>query len=316
MAHKIIYDTDPGIDDAMALLFAHLSPAIDLVGITTVFGNAWIDTTTKNALYLKERFAIPAPVYRGTGRPLLLELGEPPHYVHGDDGMGNINAPDPKIVAGNKSAAEFIVDTVMANPGDISLVAVGPLTNLALALRLNPAIAQNVKQVVVMGGALGVNAFTGNVTPCAEANIASDPHAADIIFRADLPLTMVGLDVTMKTVMDNEYMERLNKTGGEEGEFIYEISRYYDKFHRETVGMDGFAVHDSSAVAYVISPQLFTVDTGALRVVTEGIAIGQTILSPAGVHFPPGAWDGVPHKQVGVDVNSQGLLDLYERTIC
>jgi purine nucleosidase len=316
MAHKIIYDTDPGIDDAMALLFAHLSPAIDLVGITTVFGNASLDTTTRNALYLKEKFSIPAPVYRGTGQPLLLELGDPPHFVHGDDGLGNINAPDPQIVAGNKSAAEYIVDTVMANPGEISLVAVGPVTNLALALRMNPDIAANLDRVVVMGGALGVNSFTGNVTPCAEANIASDPHAADIVFRAAMPVTMVGLDVTMKTVMNHEFMQRLKKNGGEVGEFIYKISRFYDQFHRETLGMDGFSVHDSSAIAYVINPDLFTIDTGALRVVTEGIAIGQTILSPAAKFFPPGAWDGVPHKQVCIDVESQKLLDLYERTIC
>jgi purine nucleosidase len=316
MAQKIIYDTDPGIDDAMALLFAHLSPAIDLVGITTVFGNARIDTTTRNALYLKEKFAISAPVYRGAGRPLLLEPGEPPTFVHGDDGLGNINASEPNILPEKKSAAEFIVDTVMASPGEITLVAVGPFTNVALALRLNPEIADNVKQVVVMGGALGVNSFTGNVTPCAEANIGSDPHAADIVFRAPLPLTMVGLDVTMKTVMSTQYMNELKNTGGEVGEFIYEISRFYDQFHRETVGMDGFAVHDSSAIAYVIDPGLFKVDTGALRAVTEGIAIGQTILSPAGKNFPPGVWDNVPHKQVCIDVESQKLLDLYKHTIC
>ena len=128
------------------------------------------------------------------------------------------------------------------------------------------------KQFVVMGGALGVNSFTGNVTPCAEANIGIDPHAADIVFRAPLPLTMVGLDVTMKTVMSTEYINHLKNTGGEVGEFIYDISRLYDPFHRETVGMDGFAVHDSSAIAYVIDPDLFEVVTGGLRAVTEGIA--------------------------------------------
>ena len=316
MVQKVIYDTDPGIDDAMALLFAHQSVAIDLVGITTVFGNSTIEATTRNALYLAERFSLSAAVYQGAGQALVLEPGEPPHFVHGDDGMGNINAPAPERVAGDKSAAEFMVDTIMANPGEITVVAVGPLTNLALALKLNPGIAASVQQVVVMGGALGVNGFTGNVSPCAEANIASDPHAADIVFQAALPLTLVGLDVTMKTVMKREYMNRLRQKGGALGEFIYTISRFYEAFHQETMGMDGFAVHDASAVAYVIEPTLFATDSGALRAVTGGIAIGQTILAPAGGGFPPGPWEAVPHKQVCIDVDSRGLLDLYERTIC
>jgi inosine-uridine nucleoside N-ribohydrolase len=204
----------------------------------------------------------------------------------------------------------------MSNPGEITLVAVGRMTNLAIALRINPDIAANVKQVVIMGGALGTNGFTGNVTPCAEANIIGDPHAADIVFQADWPLTMVGLDVTMKTNMKEDFMLRLKNNGGETGEFIYQISRFYDDFHRETLGMDGFAVHDSSAIAFAIDPTLFTVGTGAIRVVTEGIAMGQTILAPADKSFPPSPWDGVPHKQICVDVDSQGLLDLYEKTIC
>lgn len=312
---KIVFDTDPGIDDAMALLFAHFAPQIEVMGVTTVLGNGSIETVTNNALYICERFGIDAGVHQGAAAPLLVASDEPPAFVHGDDGLGNIHADKPDRQAANASAAEFLVNTVLAHPHEITLVAVGRLTNLAMALRLNPNIANLVKSVVVMGGALGSNEHTGNVTPVAEANIFGDPHAADIVMTAPWDLTLVGLDVTMNCVMSSEQLERLRTRAGDAGEFIWDITRHYEDYYRRTRGVHGFPVHDSCAVAYLLAPELFGTETGAIRVATEGISRGQTILVPGGRKFPPGAWDGVPHSRGCVTVDAQGLLSLYEDTL-
>jgi len=315
MTTKIIFDTDPGIDDAMALLFAHFAADIDLLGITTVMGNGTIETVTQNALHICQRFSIDAPVHQGAAAALLVEREEPPAFVHGDDGLGNIRAEVPTHTLGAQYAAGFIVDTVLRNPGEITLVAVGRLTNLAMALRINPQIAGLVKQVVLMGGALGSNEHTGNVTPVAEANVYGDPHAADIVMTANWPVVMVGLDVTMHCVMQTERLDRIHAGAGDAGEFIWNITRHYEDYYRRIRGVDGFPVHDSCAVAYVLAPDLFEVRRGSMRVATTGITRGQTILSPAEKKFPPGDWDGIPHQSGCVGVDAEGLLDLYEKIL-
>jgi inosine-uridine nucleoside N-ribohydrolase len=315
MTEKIIFDTDPGIDDAMALLFAHRSQEIEIAGITTVLGNGSIETVTQNALYICERFGITAPVYKGAAAPLLVPADEPPAFVHGDDALGNIQPAKPSHSIGEQYAAGYIVDTILQNPNEITLVAVGRLTNLAMALRINPDIAALVKQVVIMGGALGSNHFTGNVSPVAEANIHGDPHAADIVLTAPWPVTLVGLDVTMQCVMDSVRMEQLRSEAGETGEFIWDITRHYENFYRNTHGVDGFAVHDSCAVAYVLAPELFTVRRGTTRVVTEGISRGQTILTPEDRQFPPSAWDDMPLQQGCIGVDADAVLELYLQTL-
>jgi len=312
---KIIFDTDPGIDDAMALLFAHYAPEIDVVGITTVLGNASLDNVTRNALHICERFDISAPVHKGAAAPLLIASDEPPAFVHGDDGLGNINPDTPRNQHASASAAQFIVDQVLQHPHEITLVAVGRLTNLALALRLNPEIIGLVKEVVIMGGALGTNEHTGNVTPVAEANIYGDPHAADIVLTANWPLTLVGLDVTMTCVMQQAQMRHLRERAGAAGQFIWDISRHYEDYYHRTRGVKGFPVHDSCAIAYVLEPDLFKVRNGAIRVVTEGISIGQTIMVPGGRLFPPGDWHNVPESGGCVEVNSEALLELYDSVL-
>ncbi|MCF7982040.1 MAG: nucleoside hydrolase [Pseudomonadales bacterium] len=329
MKTKIIYDTDPGIDDVMALLFAHLSPAIEMVGITTGAGNSCVETTTRNALYIKERFGIPASVYKGAAEPLIAGPKQIPHQlkvikseqllhqVHGEDGIGNIHPPKPTICVDRRSAIDFIIDTVMSYPGEITLVAVGRMTNLALALIKAPEIASNIKNVVVMGGALGMLGSSGNVSAFAEANMAGDPHAADQIFRAPWPLTMVGLDVTMKTIMQERYMQHIKMNAGETGEFIYKISRQYNDFYRNVANIEGIPTHDPSAIAYVIKPDLFKTQSGMIRVVTEGIAAGQTIMVPDDQDLSLSSDStNTPKKYACIDVDTQGLLELYSNTIC
>ena len=214
MPKKIVIDTDPGIDDAMAILFALAAPELQLVGLTTIFGNVHTETATRNALRLLE-FAgrSDIPVAHGAEVPLLGELDGVADFVHGVNGLGDIPHDDPLGTPHTLYAAQFIVDTVMAHPGEVTLLPIGPLTNIALALAIEPAVASNVAEVVMMGGAATVS---GNVNPAAEANIYSDPHAADRVLTAPWPsLTMVGLDVTEQVIMDEAYFHALrpSRTG-------------------------------------------------------------------------------------------------------
>ena len=313
---KVIFDTDPGIDDAMALLLIHRSPALELLGVTTVLGNADIDTVTRNALYLKQRFAIAAPVARGADQPLKRPRSASPTHIHGRDGLGNISIPEKIDVAPDpRPAWQFIVDTVRANPGEVTLIAVGRMTNLALALQHDPGIAPLVKAVSIMGGAFGVNGHTGNVSPVAEANIIGDPDAADIVLTAPWKVTVVGLDVTHETVMTAAYLARLRDAAGADGRFIWDITRVYEQFYRDQVGLDGIACHDLLAVAYVLDPTLFTLREGPIRVVTEGIALGQTIQKHQNRKFRVDHWHEHPPQAMCTMVDSQRFLDLYYNTI-
>ncbi|MEZ8492804.1 nucleoside hydrolase [Vibrio splendidus] len=316
MTKKIILDTDPGIDDAMAILFAEAHPDIELMGITTVYGNATIDNGTQNALYLKQKFGMKALVAKGSDKPLLRDPVGATVVVHGETGLGDVTAPsslDHEAI--KKPAYQFIIDSVRAEPREITLVAVGPLTNLALALEAAPDIVDLVKEVVVMGGAFGENGHRGNVTPFAEANIHDDPHAADKVFTASWPVVIIGLDVTEESFFTSQYLDELRDDAGEVGQFIWDISRYYLKFYSDKVGMDGCHVHDPSAIAYVIQPSLFTSRNGPVRVVTDGPAEGMTIQKADQRNYMNDEWGLFPAQQVGVQVDSDTLLSLYRDTL-
>ncbi|WP_434139662.1 nucleoside hydrolase [Photobacterium leiognathi] len=316
MTKKIILDTDPGIDDAMAILFAEAHPDIDLIGITTVYGNATIDNGMHNALYLKQKFSMEALVAKGTDKPLIRDPVGATVAVHGEAGLGDVTAPNSlDVKAIEKPAYQFIIDSVRANPGEITLVAVGPLSNLALALKATPDIVDLVKEVVVMGGAFGENDHRGNVTPFAEANIHDDPHAADKVFTASWSVVIIGLDVTEESFFTSRYLDELRDDAGEVGQFIWDISRYYLRFYSEKVGMDGCHVHDPSAIAYVIQPSLFKTRRGPIRVVTDGPAEGMTIQKVEQRNYMNDEWRLFPAQQVGVEVDNKTLLSLYRETL-
>ena len=313
--HKVIFDTDPGVDDAMALLFLHNHPDIDLIGITTVFGNAAIETTTRNALFLKREWGIGAPVARGEGKtynPMRNPI-DWPVMIHGHDGLGNIDVPDTvDLPVDPRPAHRFIIETVKTNPGEVTLIAVGRMSNLAYALKEAPEIAGLVKEVIIMGGAFDV---PGNITPAAEANIHGDPEAADAVMTAAWKVVVVGLDVTMKTVMTRKRLAELTQRNGKHLKLLSDISQFYIDFYGQHVKDEGMVVHDSCACIYLVAPELFTTRPGAIRVVAGGIADGQTIQKPDARKFPPGNWDDLPSQLACIDIDAEKVMALLDDTL-
>lgn len=316
MTRKIILDTDPGIDDAMAILFAEASPALELKALTTVYGNTDIEHGTNNALFLKNKYNLSADIVKGASLPLSGIPKAPVVKVHGETGFGHIQvSPQNRASIDKRSAAQYIIDSVNNEPDEITLIAVGPLTNLALALQLEPEIATRVKEVIIMGGAFGSNEHRGNVTPYAEANIHADPLAADIVFAANWPITVIGLDVTKETFFTEEYLKTIRNDAKEVGQFIWDISQYYLEFYCQITGSKSCHVHDPSAIAYAISPELFSFREGPIHVITSGPAIGHTLQKFDNIPYMTDAWSNRRSHQVGVKVNSDALLALYKKTL-
>ncbi|MDJ0614285.1 MAG: nucleoside hydrolase [Rhizobiaceae bacterium] len=273
---KVIIDTDPGVDDAMAVLYACLSPEIELMGLTTIFGNVTTDIATRNALALLEIAGVDVSVARGADKPLVQEQREPAWEVHGREGFGDVPAMSPALSAIDETAAEFICRIVNENPGEITLCPVGPLTNIALALRLDPTIASKVKGVTIMGGSIDEG---GNVTPHAEANIWQDPHAADEVFAANWPMTLVGLDVTHQVICTPEDFAALVPDAPKLGGFLNDAAQFYFQFHRKVDGIYGCHMHDPTAVISIAHSSLFGVDHKPLEVIVDGEEVGRTKIS-------------------------------------
>ena len=304
MPLRFIFDTDTGIDDAMALLFLLRSPELALEGVTTVFGNSTVDNCTRNALAVLELGGQPGvPVARGADQPLLRPYRGRGAAIHGESGLGNVEMPPPKARPLAVPAAQFIVERVTAAPEEIGLIAVGPLTNLALALRLEPRIAQATREVIIMGGAATVG---GSITSAAESNIYNDPESASIVFSAGWPLTMVGLDVSRQVTMDKSYLARLEAAHTPLTDFIIAIADFYSQSYYQRYGSRGFSVHDPSAVAYTVAPTLF--ETQMLHVVvdtTDGPSSGRTVADLR----PHPAQE--PNINVCLGVDEARLLQLY-----
>lgn len=313
---RVIFDTDIGIDDAMALLFLHYAETVQLDAITTVSGNASIADTTRNACYVCERFGIDVPVYRGASGPIGQALGTGhPDFVHGKNGLGDIEFPEPTYTAELKPAPEAIVELAEAHPGEISVVAVGRLSNLAKALALCPKLPELLKEVLVMGGVFMHRGHRGNVSPVAEANMAGDPLAADRVFGSGLPITIVGLDVTEETIMDEAFIQQLQQKAGDAGSFIHDITRFYFNFYESISGNRSCPIHDSSAVACLLEPGLYEMEEGPVRVISEGIAMGQTILGDEPERYASDAWLNRPSCRVARNVDGEAVKRLYQATL-
>lgn len=264
---KIIFDTDIGVDDAFALAYA--TKCVDIIGITTVFGNVAIDQVVSNARLFSQKIGLNVPVYRGCSRPLALPPTPPATAVHGDDGLGGVFDNPYNGAAAN--AIEFIIRSVRANPDQLTIVAIGPLTNIAQAINQAPDIIPQIKEVVIMGGAFGTHGYSGNVTPFAEFNIWKDPHAADQVLNSALPVVMLPLDVTLKVRISGDEIRALKHP------MLEAISRGYLQYSQSRKGIEGMALHDTLTIAYLHNPAWFGMTETPVRVVTEGISLGQTL---------------------------------------
>lgn len=303
---KVIIDTDPGVDDAMAIAFACADPDIELLGLTTVFGNVSVKLATRNALTILEQFGVPeVPVAEGEATPLVQEPLPHPDFVHGEDGLGNIGLPPSSKPAEDSDAADFIIEQANRFPGEVTLVAVGPLTNVAVAISRDPALPEKLKALVVMGGTLDE---PGNVSPVAEANFLGDPHAADQVFELDWPATIVGLDVTHQIMLFDSDLQHIQETSARYGDLLWRSSRFYVAHYTATgaakgLAEPGCAMHDAAALAYVINPGWFETADGPARVVEEGIARGQLTMNRKGLGYMLPHWENRPVSRACVNVD-------------
>lgn len=307
MTRKIILDCDPGHDDAIAMILAAGNPAIDLLGITTVGGNQTLTKVTHNTLSVARVARMTdVPVHAGCDRPLVREV-EVAEGIHGDSGLDGVELPEPISQVGSRHAVDYIIDTIMEHePGTVTLVPTGPLTNIALAVRKEPRIAERVQEVVLMGGGY----HTGNWSATAEFNIIVDPEAAHIVFNEKWPLTMVGLDLTHQALATPEVEEKIKAIGSECSEFVLGLFAFFRKAYKEAQGFEHPPVHDPCTVAYLIDPTIVTTQKVPLDVELHGeLTLGMTVAD-----FRAPAPEGCT-TQVAVDLDHERFWNLVIQAI-
>jgi len=318
-ARKIWIDCDPGVDDTVAIAMLTNTPQFEIVGISTVFGNATIEKTTRNAKVVMEAANLDhLPLARGASRPLCVPLDTSP-FVHGNNGLGDMNLPETTMVESNRRAPQAIIDAILSEPHKITLLAIGPLTNLAIAYLLDEEICALVDEVVIMGGAVFC---AGNITPAAEANFYHDPHAAQIVLSAGFPITLAGLDVNNQAMVPNALLEKVCDASKPLSPLIAGSTPFYRQF-LESIGVfDLVDFPDALAAAYLLQPGLFTSNRLPVFVETEGNCAGQTLALPDGKwyqdpgdqkHFKPDEKCGVINILEHVD--QKGFLALFEEIL-
>lgn len=302
---KIILDCDPGHDDAIAIMLAARHPAIDLLGITIVAGNQTLNKTLVNGLNVCQKLDINVPIHAGMPKPIMREQIVADN-IHGESGLdGPIFAPLVRK-AESKHAIQYIIDTLMNSDGDITLVHVGPLTNIAVAIRMQPAILPKIREIVLMGGAYG----TGNFTPSAEFNIYADPEAARVVFTSGVPLVMMGLDLTNQTTCTADVISRMKKVGGPAGELFSDIMSFTLKTQYENYGLDGGPVHDATCIGYLINPDAFKMQDMYVEIdVNNGPCYGRTVCDELGVTGKQ------PNTKVGMTIDTKWFWDLVEECV-
>lgn len=308
MTQKIIIDTDPGIDDAMAIAYAIAHPSLELMALTTIFGNVRTHEATYNALALLEHWGSSADVAEGEAAPMVIAPHEPSYLVHGRNGFGGIDIPASTRAKHPLGAVDYIIQATQRFPGEIVLCAVGPLTNLARLLERDPTVVSRLKAVVVMGGAVHRN---GNVTPMAEANFWNDPHAADRVLAASWPLVLAPLDCTMPVVFTPDFMEALARQSPKFGAPLAGMAAFYTRFYRAYMGISGCVPHDVMALSWLTVPGAFRLQKGALAVLADGPALGQTIFQPGGTKSRATVFDGRPDHLVMVDTDPELFMADY-----
>lgn len=281
MARKIIIDTDPGQDDAVAILLALASPELDVLGLSVVAGNVPLALTEVNARKLCELAGRrDLPVYRGCAAPLKRELVTA-EEVHGKSGLDGVELPDPTMELQPEHAVDFLIETLRREPPQtVTLVPIGPLTNIATAFQRAPDIISRVQEIVLMGGAYFE---VGNVTPAAEFNIYVDPEAAEIVFASGAPLTVVPLDVTHQALTSRPWVETMRKLG-RVGQAVASWTDFFERYDKEKYGSQGAPLHDPCTIAYLLAPDLFTGRQINVMIETEGrYTTGMTVADWWGV---------------------------------
>lgn len=298
MPRKIILDCDPGHDDAVAMLLAWGNPEIDLLAVTTVAGNQTLEKVTRNALSVARVAGIAGiPFAAGASRPLLRAV-QVAEEVHGESGLDGPVLPEPTLTLDPRHAVDLIIETVMSHePGTVTLVPTGALTNIALAVRKEPRLVERVKEVVLMGGGI----HEGNWSPVAEFNIAIDPEAAQMVFTAGWKVVMVGLDVTHRALATESVRQRVRAVGTAPARFVDELMDFFAQAYEDNQGFDAPPVHDPCAVAHVIDPTVVRATQMPLQVETQGLlTTGMTVAdlrSPAPADCPTwGATDIDPDR--------------------
>jgi purine nucleosidase len=299
----ILIDTDPGIDDALAILLAVVSPELVVEGLTIVPGNSTLANNVRNALAILELAGrSDIPVAGGMPVPLVKSLLIAPE-THSDSGLGYAVLPEPRQPALQTHGVQFLIERILAKPGELSLVCLGPLTNLAMALRLEPRIIPALKQVIIMGGAIN---HGGNTTPSAEFNIYCDPHAAHIVFHAGLPITLAPLDVTYQALLTTADVERLLKTNSPIARFVADATRYYMEFHEAHQHIQGCMINDPLALALAFAPEL--VETQRLYVdvdISGGVSMGKTFADFYEI------WKAPANMDVALRVRARDFIELF-----
>jgi len=310
---RMILDTDPGIDDAMAILFALRRPGIRLEALTTVFGNTDVDTATVNALRILElagRSEI--PVARGASRSLLRPFTKAADHVHGKNGLGGIELPEPRSRPVSETASDLIIRMARANPGEITLCPVGPITNVAVALTRAPEIAGLLKEIVVMGSTIFQPGIQGIPTPLADANFWNDPEAAQIVLRSGARITLVGMDVTMKVLLTVPLSEAIARDGGPLGRTLMEIAAFYmTSYATMYPGIAGCGMHDPLAVAIaedrsLVRTERMCVDIELAGTLTRGMTVADRRRTAASRQ----------NADVCLDVDADRFTELFASAFC
>ncbi|XP_061340253.1 uridine nucleosidase 1 [Gastrolobium bilobum] len=307
-AEKLIIDTDPGIDDSMAILMAFQTPEVEVLGLTSIFGNTATEDATRNALILCEIAGCQnVPVAEGSSEPL--KGGKPcvADFVHGKDGLGNIFLPQPKAQKIEKSASEFLVEKVSEYPGEVSVLALGPLTNLALAIKRDSSFASKVKRIVILGGSFFA---LGNVNPAAEANIYGDPEAADIVFTSGANIAVVGINITTQVKFTDDDLLELKESKGKYAPLLSDMCKFYRDWHVKSDGVYGIFLHDPVSFVALVRPDLFTYKEGVVRVETQGICVGHTLMDQGLKKWnASNPWTGYSPVSVAFTVNVEEVLN-------
>ena len=302
---KIILDCDPGHDDAIAMLMAAKHPTLDLLGITIVAGNQTLEKTLINGLNVCQHVGIDVPVYAGMTLPMVRKqvVAENIHGVTGLDGpvFGPLHKQAEPIHAVN-----YIIETLMSSNGDITLVPVGPLSNIGMAMRMEPRIIPKIQEIVLMGGAYGL----GNMSPAAEFNFLADPEAAYVVFTSGVPIVMMGLDLTNQTACTMNVIERMEAVGNKAGKMFGDIMRFTYKTQNEAYGLAGGPVHDATCIGYLIDPSAFILKEMYTEIdISGGPSYGRSVCD----YF--GSSKKAANAKVGITLDNDRFWDMVEACI-